>query len=165
MSAEQVYPYRAKPGRLVWGILFFGALGLFMLHEASGNTRGLIINGIIRLSPGEATIFYYVVAAIGLAFVPLSLFALYIALTRKTVVVLGPSAITAPGGIRKQERTITYGDIKSIQHRMVHRQEFVTITPRTGKTISIAATLLPSKDAFTQVRTELTARAKAAQRI
>jgi hypothetical protein len=165
MSAEQVYPYRAKPGRLVWGIVLFGALGLFMLSMAGGNDRGLVINGIIRLRPDEATIFDYVIAVLCLAFVPLGLFSLYIALTRKTVLVLGPSTITAPSGIRKQERTVAYSDIKSIQHRAVRSQEFLTITPRAGKAMSIAASLLPSKAVFATVRAELNARAKAAQQI
>jgi hypothetical protein len=165
MSAEQVYPYRAKPGRMVWGIVFFGAGGLFMLYTASGNDRGLLINGIIRLRPDEATIFDYVIAVLCLAFVPLGLFSLYIALTRKPVLVLGPSGITVPVGIRKQERTVTYAAIKSIQHRAVRSQEFITVTPRAGKAISIAASLLPSKAVFASVRAELTARAKAAQRI
>ena len=163
MSAEQVYPYRAKPGRLVCGIVLFGALGLFMLHTASGNTRGTLIDGIIRLRPDEATIFDYVIAVLCLAFVPLGLFSLYISLTRKTVLVLGSSGITAPVGIRKQERMVAYADIKSIQHRAVRRQEFITITPRTGKAVSIAASLLPSKAVFASVRAEVTARAKAAQ--
>jgi hypothetical protein len=163
MSAEQVYPYRAKPGRLVRGIILFGALGLFMLYTASGNTRGTVVNGIIQLRPNEATIFDYVIAALCLAFVPLGLFSLYVSLTRKPLLVLGPSGIAVPAGIRKEKRTVAYADIRSIQHRAIRSQEFLTITPRTGKAISIAASLLPSKTVFAAVRAELTARAKAAQ--
>ena len=163
MSAEQVYPYRAKPMTLVWGALFFGALGVFMLHEASANGRGLLIDRVIRLDPGEATIFYYAIAAVGLLFVPVAISSLYISLTKKTVLILGPSSITVPLAIRRQERTNAYTDIKSIQHQKVRSQEFLKIMPRAGKAISIAASLLPSKSVFAAVRAELTARAKAAQ--
>jgi hypothetical protein len=163
MSAEQVYHYRAKPMTLVWGALFFGTLGVFMLHEATTNTRGLLIDRFIRLDPDEATTFYFIIAVLGLLFVPAAIFSLFISLTKKTVLTLGPSSITVPLGIRRQERTIAYGDIKSIQHQKVRSQEFLKVTPRSGKVISISASLLPSKSEFATVRGELTARAKAAQ--
>jgi hypothetical protein len=165
MPAEQVYPYRAQPMTMIWVILFFGAGGLFMLHTASGNARGLLINGFIQLRPDEATIFDYVIATLCLAFVPLGLVALYISLTRKTVLVLGPSGITVPNGIRRQERTVAYADIKSIQHRAVRSQQILTVTPRSGKAISIAASMLPSKSIFTAIRADLAARTKAAQQL
>ena len=163
MSAEQVYPYRAKPMTMILGILFFGGLGLFMLQQGATNTRGLLIDRIIRLDPGEAAIFYYAIGAVSLAFVPLAILALYVSFTRKPVLTLGLSAITVPMGIRRQAKTLAYADIKSIQHHTVRSQEFLKITPRTGKPVSIAASLLPSKTVFAALRGELTARAKAAQ--
>ena len=161
MSAEQVYPYRAKPTTMALGILFFCAIGLYMLHEARTNARGLLIDRVIRLDPGEATIFYYVIAAVGFLFVPAAIFALYVSFTRKPVLTLGASSITVPFGIRRQERTLAYADIKSIQHHQVRSQE-LKITPHVGKPVSITSSWLPSKSVFTTLRGELTQRARAA---
>jgi hypothetical protein len=163
MSAEQVYPYRAKRMTMIWVILLFGAAALGLAHEARTNTRGLLLDRVIRLQPDEATSFYYGLAVMAVAFLLIGAFSLYMSLTRKTVLILGPSSITAPPGVGRAERTIDYADIKSIQHRQVRSQEFLTITPGVGKSLSIAASMLSSKDVFASVRTELTARAKAAQ--
>jgi hypothetical protein len=154
MPAELVYPYRSKPMTMIGGILFFGAGGLLMLYAAATNTDGLLLEG-----------FYYGVAAVMLTFVVLGIHQLYMSLTKETSLRLGPSAFTMPVGFRKLERRIAYADIKSIQHRRVYRQEFITITPRMGKALSIGASLLPSKAIFTAIRAELAARAKTAQNL
>ena len=164
MSAEQVYPYRAKPTTMILGAVFFGAAGALMLHQAQTNTRALLINGLIRLDPSEATVFYYVFGVLGLLFVPLAIFSLYASFTKKPTLTLGPSSITVPpGALKGQTRTVAYADIQAIQHNKVNRQEFLKITPRGGKTITIAASLLPSKAVCATIRGELAARAKAAQ--
>jgi hypothetical protein len=165
MPAELVYPYRSKPMTMIGGILFFGAGGLLMLYAAATNTDGLLLEGFIRLEPGAANVFYYGVAAVMLTFVVLGIHQLYMSLTKETSLRLGPSAFTMPVGFRKLERRIAYADIKSIQHRRVYRQEFITITPRMGKALSIGASLLPSKAIFTAIRAELAARAKTAQNL
>jgi hypothetical protein len=165
MAAEQIYPYRAKSTTMIWVILLFGAAALGLADEARTNTRGLLLDRIIHLRPDEATFFYYGLAVMSAAFVLIGIFSLYISLTRKTVLILGPSSITASPGLARAERTIAYADIKSIQHRRVRSQEFLTITPGIGKSLSIAASMLPSKDVFISVRAELTARAKAARNL
>ena len=48
---------------------FFGACAAVMGHKAAHNTAGVIINGIITLGPEGATRFYWVICALGLAFV------------------------------------------------------------------------------------------------
>jgi hypothetical protein len=163
MSAELVYPYRQSPGRLALGPLFFGLGGVFFLHKANGNQRGATIDFIIRLNPGEATVFYYILAVLMFGIAALALYSLFISFTKKMEIALEPSGIRLPVGLARRETTIAYADIKSIQHRKGRSTEFLVIAPRVGRPAFIAASMLPSKDMFGQVRTEVTARAKAAQ--
>ena len=65
------YPYRPKVSSTVFGVLLFGAAAFVLGDAAQTNDRGLVINGLIRLAPGEATIFYWCMTAIGAAFVVL----------------------------------------------------------------------------------------------
>ena len=163
MSAELVYPYRQSPGRLALGPLFFGLGGLFFLHKANGNQRGVIIDYIIRLNPGEATVFYYIFAVLMLAIAALALYSLTISFTKTMEIALEPSGIRLPVGLARREATIAYADIKSIRHQKGRSTEFLIITPRAGKGAFIAASMLPSKDAFARLRAELSVRARTAQ--
>ena len=165
MSTELVYPYRLSPGRLALGPLFFGLGGLYFVHEANGNQRGLIIDYIIRLNPGEATVFFYMLAVFMLVIAVLTAYSLIISATKTMEIALEPSGIRLPVGLAKRETTIAYADIKSIQHRKGRATEFLVIAPRAGKGAFIAASMLPSKEAFAQVRAELTARARTAQQL
>jgi hypothetical protein len=68
-DAGKEYDYRPPWKGIVFCALFFGAGALVLAAKANGNDRGLIINGIIELSPGAATVFYWALAGLGVAFV------------------------------------------------------------------------------------------------
>jgi hypothetical protein len=165
MSAELVYPYRQSPGRLVLAILLFGLAGAYFLHLAAGNRRGMTIDYIIRLRPDEAAIAYDIFATLSFLFVALGLYGLFVAMTKRLEIAVGPSGIRLPVGLARRETTIAYADIKSIQHQKIRSTEFLTITPRAGKRAVISAIMLPSKEVFAQIRAELTARARTAQQL
>ena len=65
------YPYRPKPLSVVFAIALFGVATFVLRDAAQTNDRGLVINGLIRLGPGEATIFYWCMTALSAAFVVL----------------------------------------------------------------------------------------------
>ncbi len=54
------FRYRPSPKVMVLSGLFFGACAAVLGHKASTNTRGLMLNGIIELSPSGASTFYWV---------------------------------------------------------------------------------------------------------
>jgi hypothetical protein len=59
--------------RMLFGFLCCAGAGAFMIREAVVNVRGLIINGIIHLGPGQADVFYAVMGAFCVAGAALSL--------------------------------------------------------------------------------------------
>lgn len=65
------YPYRPKPLSVVFAIVLFGLAAFVMGDAAQTNDRGLVVNGLIRLGRGEATIFYGAMAALSVALVVL----------------------------------------------------------------------------------------------
>ena len=66
---DRQYEYKANLPTLLLGVLLFGVAALFFSYKAQSNVRGLIINGIITLSPEGATIFWWVFAGLSVAFV------------------------------------------------------------------------------------------------
>src|SRR5262249_39049867 len=69
---EREYEYKPKwTGLLACGG-FFALCALLVAHRAYRNDRGLIINGIIELSPDNATLFYWALCALSIGFVLLS---------------------------------------------------------------------------------------------
>ena len=51
------YPYKAQTGTLIFALFFFGMLGALLSHAAMTNTRALIIDVVIRLSPAKRRCF------------------------------------------------------------------------------------------------------------
>jgi hypothetical protein len=59
-SSALVIQLKRPYGIFALAALLFGGAAAFFFHRAGTNDRGLIINGIIELSPGAADIFYAV---------------------------------------------------------------------------------------------------------
>ncbi len=151
-------------GKLVLGIAFFGGCAIFLAERAETNTRGLIIQGFIRLRPDEAIVAYWIMAGISIAFVALALMGIWTTLTNTSGLVLGERELVIPPTIfRGGDLAIPYGDITAIRHRNVRNQQFLVITRRSGRPTNLAASMFPSQQAFAQARAELAARARAAQ--
>jgi hypothetical protein len=64
---ERESEYRLKPARVQARALLYGACALFMAFMGLTNDRGLILL-VFRFSPVNATIFYWVTAALAAAF-------------------------------------------------------------------------------------------------
>jgi hypothetical protein len=165
MAAELVYPYRQSLGRSIFAMLFFGLPGVFFLHKADANQLGMRLYYFIRLRPSEATIVYYMVAAFLLVLAALMAYSMIVSFNKKMEIALGPVGVRLPVGVTRRETTITYADIKSIHYKKSRTSEFLTIAPNAGKSAVIASMMLPSKEAFAQLRAELSARACSAQQL
>ncbi len=91
-------PLQRPYGRLTLGLIVTAFAGLFMLHEADTNVRGLIINGVIHLDPGQADVFYVVMSLFCLAGAVLVLLSLYaLARSRQFRLKIDADEIRLPG--------------------------------------------------------------------
>ena len=145
------YPY--KPGLKITllGIFLFGGGAAMMAQAALGNDSGLVINGIVRLEPRGATIFYWCMAATCSAFLLLGMAVLLVRLTSKARLRLSPTEFSAPrhafGGTIA---TIPLAEIQTIHVYAVQDQHFLDITHSHG-TLTILRSCLPSTAAFEEV--------------
>jgi hypothetical protein len=145
------YAYRPKGSMVLFGTLFFGAAAIFFEVMAHSNDRGLVINGIIKLSPLGATVFYWVLAVCSLGFVLMSI-AIFIHLTfYSQKIVLTLEALIVPKSRWSFENiTISYSSIIEIRITQVRSQRFMKITHQAGKS-TITASMLPLKNDFDNI--------------
>lgn len=145
------HPYKPRARPVLLGLLFFGACGAVMAHEALGNDRGLILNGIIRLGVAGATRFYWTIAAISLAFVLLLLVMLAVGLTGKTSLRLSATELSAPRNAFSRTSTVVRrADIAGVEVMTVNKQRFLHVH-HPGGTLTILQSCLPSDAAFDEV--------------
>jgi hypothetical protein len=155
---ERAFPYRPKWTVIVLGGLFFAAAALILAMRASTNQRGVIIEGIIRLGPEGATTFYWGLAALGAGFVLMCGVLAYHRLTFEQRMVLGPTMMTVPASRwSRATKTIAYRDVRGLTLQSVSGQTFLNVQHTGGKYV-IVASMLPSMQAFDEVRTILAAR-------
>ena len=157
------YPYKPRPWFVLLGAAFFGVIAVFAAHEALTNDRGLIINGLIELSVGGATIFYWCMAAVSAAFVAVTIPMFVVGLIGKSVLTLTATDLAAPRSIFSRRPTvIRLSDIKQIVVQTVQKQRFMTVYHSAGN-LSIAQSMLPSRAAFDDIHAALMARAREAR--
>ena len=90
------YDYKPKAWVMALAGLFFAGCGVVLGKIALENDRGLILNGIIRLDAGDATMFYWVLTAACAAFVAFALGGVVRGMGAPGEVVLDRTAISAP---------------------------------------------------------------------
>ncbi len=163
MSADLVYPYRRSPVRLALIVTLLGLISIYYLKHAESDQHGESIAAMIRRNSGEAAVFNYLAAVFLIGFVAFEIYRFVVSYTRRTEIALEPSCIRLPARLARREIIIAYADIQSVLHQKLRSGEYLTVTPRAGKRTVIASSMLPSKDAFAQLRAELSARAKSAQ--
>jgi len=152
---EIEYPYRESWKGLLFAVIFFGACTCFLFYVALTNRNGLIINGILPLSPKAASIFYWVITAIAFLFVVAGvvkmLFSIFIpqriAFTKKTLVV--PVHIWS-----SEEGLIPYESITKIDESKLKRMGELTVYHQAGK-LKLKRHFLPSPKDLDQLLQEL----------
>jgi hypothetical protein len=149
---ERDYPYRPRWTAIVFVGAFFALCALVLGARASDNRRGVIINGIIELGPEGATNFYYTLCAGSVGFVIASIFMVYHRLAFQQRLVFGSAAMTVPvSRWSRATKQIAYRDIQGVSITAVSGQTFLYVHHVGGK-YAIVASMLPSQEAFEEVR-------------
>jgi hypothetical protein len=155
---EREYPYRPSWTVIVFVGGFFALCALVLGGRASDNRRGVIINGIIELGPDGATRFYYVLCAASVGFVVVSIVMAYHRLAFQQRLVFGTAAMTVPlSRWSRATKQIAYRDIQGMSITAVSGQTFLYVHHVGGK-YTIVASMLPSQEAFEEVRALLAAK-------
>ena len=151
------YDYKPSWTIIFFCGLFFGACALVTGAKAMGNDRGLIINGIIELSPHGATVFYWVLTALGIAFV---FAAALLAVTRLTLqqrIVLGESGLIIPRfRWSREEVSVPFTNVLDFTITEVSGHRFAKIVYEGGK-FTVTKSMLPEKEAFDEICAAITA--------
>jgi hypothetical protein len=161
---ELQYAYRPRPLAAIALVLLFGPTTVLLAMLAMKPQGGRVgdANGL-PLSPGAA-------AAVAWGMCALSglLLALGLAVAVKRVrlrqrLVLGESGMIVPASPwSREERTIAYGEIRWLGEHEIYRQRMLTVD-HAGGSLTIAASMLPSREAFDAIVTRLRSRAPSAR--
>jgi hypothetical protein len=148
---DRHYDYRPKWTTIILCGGFFGACAFILGREAQKNNRGLIINGIIDLSPRGATIFYWVLAALSVGFVVVAGFLIIVRLTLHRRIGLTRTSISIPRSRwSNEERVVPFAEILRLSQSEAYGQRFLNIEFIGGK-FALTSSLLPSKADFKEI--------------
>jgi hypothetical protein len=117
-------------------LLLFGGGGLFMLHRAESNDRGLIINGIIHLETGGADVFYAVLGLLSVGLAALTVLSLYRLVRRDAFrVVITRTAITFPNPrllSSELEIKVRFEDVLAIRASAAEKADWLVFDTKSG---------------------------------
>lgn len=157
---EREYPYRPGWVMIILGAVFFSGCAVILGAAAMENRRGLTVAHIIPLGPDGATAFYWMLTVFSVAFVIMFVFLVYHRLTFRQRLAFGATAIIVPASRwSRREKEIAYRDIQALSEDTIQGRRYLNVMHTGGKDI-IAAAMLPSASAYTEVRQLLSARAR-----
>lgn len=159
----QTYPYKPRPLIMLLACGFFAACAPIMANIAMTNDRDLIIDGLIRLDPGQATIVFWGLFACSII-LALGGFAGFLrALTSRHVLVLGNDSFQIPKSpFASAILVVAYKDITGLTRLQIKSQHFLTVH-YTGRKLNIASSMLASRATFEEVCETIAAHVKALQ--
>jgi hypothetical protein len=152
------YPYRPKTGLMALVVLFFGACAWGLSLAARDNDRGVVINHMLTLDPGAASVFYWALAAASVLFVLAGLYGIVQSLRAPGEVAVDAAGITLPAGrYRRGVVTIPFASITDLGIQQVQSQKFLIIKHAGGRH-SVARSMMPGRAAFEELVAAVTAR-------
>jgi hypothetical protein len=144
------YPYEENVGKMLIGIMLFGAgtAGFIYMFQSSG--RGLILNHLIELSSSQAAIFYLLMAAIFGVFVLINLFAIIANIRSSKQLVLTESLLSVPNTtLSGKQQVLQVSDIQRLALFSVRGRYLYVYHP--GGKVIIAEERFPSGAAFDEL--------------
>lgn len=131
---EQIkFSYKKPTLKIILCVLFFGAITVFIINDATTNTKGLIINHTIELSPNSATIFSWALAIASGLFTLGGIYAMFAGINSKEIILTNNEISVPKAPISKKIVTIKYSDITGLNIKTVQKIRFLNITYRDGK--------------------------------
>ncbi len=155
------YDYKPKITAMALAMIFFGVCAVVGWHSAQTNDRGLIIDGLITLDTGQATIFYWGLMAVSVVMAAGGLFGIVRGMTSTQTLVMDDTALRLPKSALSQKIvTVPYRDIVRMTAIQIKSQRFLRVEYAGGK-VNITRSMLPSNAIFDKVCETLAARVQA----
>jgi hypothetical protein len=132
---QRRFTLRPPWGTLILAVLLFGGGTVMLGYQAMATgRRGLVINGLIHLDPGEAQIFFGVLAALSFLMAVMGGLAMVRLANGRLHVDVDDEGITLPGKpIRPRAHRFRYAEITSARVSQISGQVFLTITGGSAK--------------------------------
>jgi hypothetical protein len=148
MNETVEYTYKPKTLILLLCTVFFAACSVVLVQKAMHNDRGAVINRMIELDVQGATIFYLVLAALGIGFVLLGIAGMVKGMSAPRMVRLNAYDISAPKNIfAANDTSILYQDIRDISQIAMNGQVTMIIYYSGGR-LSLSRMLFKDKATF-----------------
>ncbi len=159
------YVYKPKAATMAFATVFFAVCTAILFNSAQTNDRGLIIDGLITLDTGQATLFFGALLTASAAMTVGGLFGIVMGMISTQTLTMDDKALRMPkSGLSHKIVSIAYGDIVKMTMVQVKSQRFLTIEHRGGK-VSISRSMLPTNAIFDKVCNVLSERVAAARQI
>jgi hypothetical protein len=151
-------PYKPNKTIFVMVVLFFGLCAAVLANVALANDRGLVLARVIELSPQNATIFYWALTGAAVLFVLLGIITLVKSITSNREIVITENTITLPKhNFSKIDVSVKLSDITNLTMQNIQGTKILNIEYLGGK-ISVSNRMLPNKQAFEGLVSQLQAR-------
>jgi hypothetical protein len=161
---EREYEYKPKWTTALLSGGSFALCAAFFAIRASGNDRGLLINGLIALSPAGATSFYWVLFGLSAAFVAAAALLVFHRLRFRQRIAFTPDAVLLPRSRwSAEERRVAYRAITGLSRSEAYGQRLLRVS-YDGGAIHIVASMLPSREAFEEITALLSERRRSGAR-
>jgi hypothetical protein len=155
------FQYNAKPLTMGLCVVVCALCAWFFTNEALHNDRGAIIEHMITLDTGQATVMYWCFVGVMVAVVVLAIFSLVRTFTNPKFVRLDADSIVVPYGfMQRLSARIPYSSIEGITETQVSRAKHLYLHTRNKKYPLIAA-LLPSKQIYEELKAFLATQIRA----
>ncbi len=151
MKILNQYDYKPKWTTVFFSGGFSGLCATVFIYLAVADNRGLIINGLIHLSPIGAKIFYWIFASLSLAFVLAASFIAYVRLSVVQRIAVTTDGVYFPasqwtGG----EIHVPFDSITDIKYFEVQKQLFLYVYSD-GLRHTVVKNMLPGKGDFEEI--------------
>ena len=144
---------------MIFGAVFFAVCAASLTWRAATNERGLILNGVITLTPFGASAFYWVLAGLSTLFVILEIVLAFARVRGAAFLELTVDTLVIPRGFAgKKFRRIPYAEIVAVSEFSVVGTRSLGIRTATRQ-YWVAATVLPSHEDYEALKRFLVATA------
>lgn len=151
-------PYRPKSWIMLLSALFFALCCAVLVSQALNAEHRLSLFRLITLDPGQARIFYAIMAAVAAVLTTMGLAGLWRAFQSPNWVEITDSAIRAPrNGFSRTPTELALSDITDLERVSISGQEFLHIHHANGK-LTLNRAMMDTKSTFETCISELVSR-------
>jgi hypothetical protein len=162
-TIEQEYAYKPRWTVILLGALGFGACAVVLGIKAHTNDRGVRLFRLIELPEQGATVLYWVLCVLAGGFVLAAALGSVRRMTRPQRIAFTATAILVPKSPwSSEEVAVNYATITRLSLTPGSGQRVLKVTHAHGQ-FTIAATLLPTRQAFEEVHELLEERTQQAR--